>query len=397
MIPPFFADARGRDARCRQQARWQGGDAMGGALRVLQAGDFRLHEPLQPVCELPESLREIFVGARERSARKVFETAVSQRVDLLLLTGVLANVSEDPRAAWFLTEQFRRLQQAGIDLIWAVAETPRFPAWASVPANVRIVTLGEAAHCRLRHSQRSVEVDWSPIAADQGHRWKHADVRIQLLNTSEGLEIHYGVAGRSEIARHLSRPTQSYGGAAHLPGGMWLTACDLVEEFASSFIETETVTWVTEVLPVTSGMSAGDLRQEMLSRLDQLETDRASDLVLVRWQITGEGELWDELINDELLQNLSEEVANLSLAENSFIWSWKIERAPAPRQVSQWTSRPVVREALVELEGLTEADVTQETRIPASHLAWGRTFQEQRESNALALRLIRALRATTEH
>ena len=125
-------------------------------VRFLHASDFQLHEPL--VCfgsgtfsgalypDMPEELRGVLETAAWESAERCFDAALENKVDFLLLTGnLLAAERTGPRGIVFLTQQFQRLNEAGIPIYWKLTEP--LSAWSlpdsTFPENVYLFPPGE--------------------------------------------------------------------------------------------------------------------------------------------------------------------------------------------------------------------------------------------------------------
>ncbi len=105
------------------------------------------------LADVPEHLVDLLIDCPARAAVRVFDAAIDQRVDFVLLAGGVI----DPRACapreWLLlVEQFERLADRNITVYWAggpsdlVDTWPKHMAW---PANVRILPRGKVQ--RLRH------------------------------------------------------------------------------------------------------------------------------------------------------------------------------------------------------------------------------------------------------
>src|SRR5688500_16143497 len=91
-----------------------------GPFRFLHAAGFHLEQPLYGVGELPDHLRELFLEAPYLAAERVFESAVAQAVDFVVLVGDLLDPDlTGPRGPIFLLEQFARLHERGIAVYWA--------------------------------------------------------------------------------------------------------------------------------------------------------------------------------------------------------------------------------------------------------------------------------------
>jgi len=69
--------------------------------------------------ELPDALKDACLSAVWKSAERVFDLALEQNVDFLLLTGdVLQPDLTGARGLVFLTQQFNRLRERGISVYW---------------------------------------------------------------------------------------------------------------------------------------------------------------------------------------------------------------------------------------------------------------------------------------
>ena len=93
------------------------------SFRFLCAGGFHLHAVLQGLSEAPEHLLESLVSAPYRAAEQVFQTAVREEVDFVVLTGDLLDAaSGGPRAVAFLVKQFELLRDHGIPIYWTASK-----------------------------------------------------------------------------------------------------------------------------------------------------------------------------------------------------------------------------------------------------------------------------------
>ena len=103
-------------------------------LRFVHTSDFHLERPLGGVAEVPTHLRELFLDAPFEAAAQVFETALSERADALLLAGDVVDFDlVGPRAVVFLQEQFQRLADHNLPVYWACGNVDPAESW---PASV---------------------------------------------------------------------------------------------------------------------------------------------------------------------------------------------------------------------------------------------------------------------
>lgn len=111
-------------------------------LRFLQAGDFLLHQPMQGLMDVPEHLASRLIDAPYRAAERVFDAAIAENVDFVILAGNLCDARRSgPRGPVFLLKQFSRLAEAGVAVYWAAGEADRSEDWPEQlrwPPNVHI-------------------------------------------------------------------------------------------------------------------------------------------------------------------------------------------------------------------------------------------------------------------
>ena len=89
-------------------------------LRLLHASDLHLEQPIYGLAEVPEHLRELLIDAPFQAAEQVFETALAEDVDAVLLAGDVLDVDRaGPPAIMLLLEQMARLGDRGIPVYWA--------------------------------------------------------------------------------------------------------------------------------------------------------------------------------------------------------------------------------------------------------------------------------------
>ncbi len=98
--------------------------------RFLHASDFRLDAVPRGLTEVPDHLRDTLLDAPYNAARRVFDTALTERVAFVILAGnILQADLTGPRGTAFLIEQFQRLAEAGISVYWAGGESDPPEAW----------------------------------------------------------------------------------------------------------------------------------------------------------------------------------------------------------------------------------------------------------------------------
>src|SRR5690606_4792388 len=127
----------------------------GASFRFLHAADLRLEMPVVGLDEVPAHLLEAMLNAPYDAARRVFDAALKERVDFLILAGNVVNPLRcGPRGIAFLLEQFQRLAEAEINVYWVAGISDQPAMWpdaAKLPSNVQVFTPGkleELSHFR---------------------------------------------------------------------------------------------------------------------------------------------------------------------------------------------------------------------------------------------------------
>ena len=272
------------------------------ALRGIQASGFALDTPLAGIPDLPPALRELVVDARYRAAERVFGTAIARQADLLLLVGGILSSETGPgsRGPWFLVEQFRRLAQHGIPVIWAEV-SHELHDWVasnlSLPSNVtllsgesssRITLAGDGAlrhvalHCRSAGSIVPVEkgvADWNIILAPS-----------MTVDFSLGRWADYvGQAGpsRALLSEKAFSSGAPQGSGFHEPGAHGCLSFTLTENEPprTEFIPTDAVRWAMESVPLAPDSSFESLRRDLAHRLGQFPSGHSCDAWIVGWRL----------------------------------------------------------------------------------------------------------------
>src|SRR6188474_688838 len=115
-------------------------------LRLVHASDLHLELPVYGLPEVPDHLRDLLVDAPYHAAEQVFETALSEDVDAVLLSGDVLDVDRaGPPAIVLLLDQFARLGERNIPIYWAggsIDAPDTWPRSVTLPKNVHVFPVG---------------------------------------------------------------------------------------------------------------------------------------------------------------------------------------------------------------------------------------------------------------
>jgi DNA repair protein SbcD/Mre11 len=346
---------------------------MGGkSFRFLQASDFHLDKPPHGLAEVPDHLIEPLAEAPYRAAARVFDLALAEEVDFILLAGDLVHPHRaGPRGLTFLHEQFVRLAERGVAVYWAVSETDcreQWPANIAWPSNVhlfpshrveRIIhSRGADALCQIVGSS----VNGNAVAAATSDSAVYLDefasgasslFTIGLVSQAldpialADLPVRYWAMGgeaNGSTLLNLASPQR----VAHLAGspqGRWPAeigphGCTMVEVGVESQFRLvpkpmDVVRWHHERVVVDIATERSELERLMHERLKTLIDATPDCVLLIRWTIAGDGPV---LVNARR-SGLAAELTSILRTDYGFrtpsAWTTAIEIEP-PALPDEW-------------------------------------------------------------
>ena len=340
-------------------------------LRFVHASDFHLEMPLQGVVEVPEHLREAFCDAPYTAAQRVFDAALAEEAQFLVLSGNLLDPARAGlRGPLFLVEQFSRLAERGIAVYWAGGEVDSPEAWPSafpLPQNVHLFPRG-------RTGQFVHAPDGTPLArlVGQGHdgprplrpeRFEPDPAGLPTVAVANGnIEpaalpergiCYWALGGRQDRATLPRAPTAVAEGAptavaegsptvVHWPGSpqgrrpseTGIHGCTLVEldengHARTSLLPTDAIRWLDERLALDENAGRKEIEASLQQRMGALREAAPKNDLLVGWTLAASGPLAAELrhgpLAAELLAGLRSEYGSATPAA----WSVSLEAEPA--------------------------------------------------------------------
>jgi len=338
------------------------------SFRFVHASDLHLELPPIGIAEIPDHLRELFIESAYWAAERVFETALAEGAEFLVLAGdVFQPQRTGPRGPLFLAEQFGRLRERDIAVYWAGGQIDPPNAWPSaiaLPENVHRFPQGQvkefvhqrdgAPLARLlgtsRDRQRTVRArDFDP---DPGGLFSiavvHGGADAAALRARE---IHYWALG----SRHNRSTLLNTSQVAHYPGspqgrrlqengthGCTLVQVDEHRQARTSLVPTDVMRWLQERVVVSETTTRDDLQTQLHERMHTLvETCPAVDL-LVSWTVAGDGPLIAQLRRG----TLAVELVDALRIEYGFgppaSWSLSLEVEPSVALPPEWYEQETI-------------------------------------------------------
>jgi hypothetical protein len=298
---------------------------MPGLVRFLHASDFHLEAAPHGIVELPATLRDSLLEAPYQAAQRVFDAALAEHVDFVVLAGDLLDVHlAGPRGIAFLVEQFERLEAHGIATYWAagkVDEQAEWPAAVKLPPSVQIFPTFKTDEVSHFHGDRAL--------ANLIGRSFAGSMTIQPADfggDSGGLASIGITYGRADVERLAARPIDYWAlggrhdrqslsvrrlggeeaaewhaaGLIHYPGspqGRGLDesgphGCTLVHisderTVRTQFLATDIVRWHDEQLSIEKEESRSDVKRRVAERMKLLNSQSGTRPLLVQWTLHG--------------------------------------------------------------------------------------------------------------
>ncbi len=336
-------------------------------IRFVHASDLHLERPVGGLSEPPDHLQQLLVDAPYLAAERVFDCAVAEAVDFLLLAGDVVDVHwGGARAVAFLGEQFDRLAQHGIHIYWAGGNADRYQQWQRLVhqwPNVHLFPSGRVE--RLVHLRGDTPVaSLLGISRRKGEPLPAAQFRpdpdgLPSIGVVYGLPVpravlqsgfRYLALGGSHQRKDLSmaahtsasqtlsvlqrhdgagaeqqddeRGLSDWGSAdqpqvpAHFPGTpqgrsaqqLGPHGCTLVEiaprRTDIHFRPTDALRWIAAQLTIDPATTRHALEDLFRHHIQQLRDSSPGIDLLVRWRISGRGQLADQLQHGPLAEEL---------------------------------------------------------------------------------------------
>jgi hypothetical protein len=385
-------------------------------LRFIQAGGFQLHQPMHGLAEVPDHLMQSLVEAPYLAAERVFDAAVAEGVDFVLLAGDLCNPHcAGARGLVFLARQFARLADHGIAVYWAAAPTDGrldWPAHLVWPAGVHVFAANRVEHLTHHRDGKPVcqiagfSVDERPTAA-QATITAHSATPSSPMASFPVTSLAPSAAGLFSIAivpgplpfdpdempaigHYLARGglpraatvvAESPPGVAHCTGmpqgrgprdigpfGCTLVHVEDIEKLDSQDqirltpIPTDVVRWQEETVLWPPLNETPDLERLLHERMRSLIAAADGRTLLVRWRIAGShAEIGNINASNINASNLAAELVSMLRTEYGFsetpAWTVSLSVVPADLPESWRQQQTLLGEFLRRTGELESANV----------------------------------------
>jgi DNA repair protein SbcD/Mre11 len=367
--------------------------------RFVHAADFHLEQPGFGVPELPEHLVELVIDAPYRAGERVFDAALAEEAEFLVLAGDILNpLLSGPRGPLFLATQFARLAEREIPVYWTSGRVDLAESWPTairLPENVHVFPAGRPEyHIHQR--------DGLPVARIVGASRMHGRaIHASDFEPDPGglptVAVLHGIA-EADALRDRGIDYWALGGSherntlfsaphvAHYPGspqgrqpsesgphGCTLVQFDDQRHIRTTLIATDVMRWTPERLMVDEATTRDELEVRLRQRIGALREAAPGIALLISWSISGSGPVLAELRHGRsaagLLETLRSEYGSGPVAAWSLTLAAEDPAAIPPAWYEQQTIRGDFLRALRDLGASPDQPIDLESMVSAEHLA----------------------------
>jgi exonuclease SbcD len=331
------------------------------SFRFVHASNLALDRTCFAVGDLPPDLRSDLISAPFLAAERVFDVAVRERVDFVLLAGGLFH-SPIPSTwgARFLSLQCEQLRGCGIPVYWAEAshDVARFwPPYIPFPANLFLAdtTAGQQYLLDTASGPRVlIETVADPDTVGRcSPRRSRADFpfRIAVVPSCSvpaslpEQPVHYWAiqGGARPQTIPVPRGTALTAGTpqGRTPDDIDAGGCRLVtvtgdHEVSARFVETNRIRWREEVLTTDASTNWEGFRRLAHSRMDAICRGSAAEINFVRWTIRGHGPVVERLTRPDVVAAMQSELRSAFGVRRPAAWSMVLSAEADVVLDSQW-------------------------------------------------------------
>jgi DNA repair exonuclease SbcCD nuclease subunit len=367
---------------------------MSDAFRFLHASDFHLEQPLYGVTEIPDDWKHLFVDAPLQAARKVFETAIKEEVDFVVLSGDLIDPERaGPRAISFLLDQLQLLYERKIAVYWTggmVDQHDSWPAGLRFPENVQYYPPNHVEEITHMAGDR-------PLASVYGQsRSTRSEIRLGDYNHTDHVMFAIAVCnGRIEatsIARHRinywalggehdRRTLSGLAATAHYPGSpqgrcpeeQGPHGCTIVHveddgRIRLRFVPTDVVRWQREKIIASASASLGEIERVLFDRAKKLISEAENRPQLVTFYVDGVDRWTVAARKPGTPQRMAEKLREEFARSKPPLWTLGVEFIRNEEQANSWFEEDTIRgdflRALRDAHGDVNFALPLETYLP---------------------------------
>jgi DNA repair protein SbcD/Mre11 len=284
----------------------------GESFRFIHASDFHLETPLGELDAIPPSLSDAMASAPRRAAAAVFEAALADNIDFLILAGdLLSPIAAGPHGMSLLIEGFEKLNAKKKPVFWtagSVDDPAKWPESVPLPPNVKLFSKTSAELIPVIRSGRTIAAVVG--RSSDGRNLLH--VPSYRVDPSEEFLIGVGYGKTDAAALSESRfdywalgglhnRTEIEGGAPAGavysgspqgrqfdetgPHGYTVVDVDSDRTTRIHFVESDSFRYVNDRIDANQAVAVGSLKNYIGERIGRLQHDGGGRHLLVNWDV----------------------------------------------------------------------------------------------------------------
>ncbi len=337
------------------------------SFRFIHASDFHLERPLQDVLDLPEHLQKTLVEAPWKAAEAVFEHAIIENVDFVVLSGDLLNPSTCGAAGIsFLLEQFELLRERNIAVYWITGDVDSMDRWpdaVGLPKNVKVFSSHETE--TFIHRRNEIGLATIIGRSSAGNEIIHAAEFANETSDSFVIAAAHGIGDADSLSaehvdywalggRHQSEilrsdePVIRYAGSPQArclkeagEHGFALVDVDAQRNVQVHTIGADTVRYTSQDIDADDMALGRDVRQILAKRIARIQSEASGRHTLIRWRVHLDLEN-ASLVGPSALEDLLGWLRREFGHGSPSCWSTDIEILPPEKLPSKWKEEDTI-------------------------------------------------------
>ncbi len=288
---------------------------MADAIKFIHASDFHLDQPISGLAELPKHLIPALANAPYEAAQKVFDTAISERVDFVLLSGDLYDQEQgSARAPAFLLSNFQRLADKNIHVYWCAGKCDQPDRWpSSIELPETVVTFSSHVVEEVEH-YRDGELVATILGAGYDPRRHTMEDFSTAVTEVPSVAMLYSEVDTSKLVsrnikywalggRHKMAKLDNNGSVIAYSGspqgrtpkesgvhGFKFCRIDTTGKIRVTTVEADRVRWLPQKVAIDENVRMSELKEALAERALKIISDTTDQVVLARWFLATGGE-----------------------------------------------------------------------------------------------------------